>query len=166
MSLQWPDTRRAVFARSLGCDDDSSGGEGAPDAGLSDTDAGGNCAAGTQDENGDGQCNPNCASTACDNGTCDIDTDGLALCSCDEGYAGASCDELIMPDASSMAFWVDAADSTSVTLHPGGSGIATWTDKGTGAIDTGEVVCCFSIGCVITPIVIQVRTGGPTRISN
>ncbi|MDH5493462.1 MAG: hypothetical protein OEY14_16025 [Myxococcales bacterium] len=60
----------------------------APDAG---------CAAGLQDNDGDGECLPDCLradglpSIACGNGSCDSSS-GTAVCLCDDGYAGTQCD--------------------------------------------------------------------------
>lgn len=56
------------------------------------------CVSGYQDENGDGECQPDCDTAALqgmncgDNGDCGVNVfSGLAECECDRGYAGADC---------------------------------------------------------------------------
>src|SRR5690606_33518999 len=51
------------------------------------------CADGYQDNDRDGTCRPGCTlgGDACVHGTCD-DSTGVAICVCDTGWAGASCD--------------------------------------------------------------------------
>ncbi len=50
------------------------------------------CAAGFQDNDGDGSCLPDCSAQDCSgHGTCD-DSGGTAVCACDVGYTGAACD--------------------------------------------------------------------------
>jgi hypothetical protein len=52
------------------------------------------CVDGYQDKDGNGTCEPTCAtaSLGCVNGTCS-DSSGAAQCECIEGYAGSKCDE-------------------------------------------------------------------------
>ncbi len=48
------------------------------------------CALGAQDNDGNGECKPSCASLTCTAGTCS-DTSGVAACVCPAGFAGTTC---------------------------------------------------------------------------
>lgn len=112
----------------LGCGDAGTPG---PDPDGGDPDGGDGCEAGMQDVDGDGTCSPDCSAVACVNGTCSVDEEsGLAACACGAGFKGDACDELVVPSAEGVAFWVDASDAASRTLWDGGTTIDTWTDKG------------------------------------
>lgn len=100
-------------------------------------DSGSGCAPGTQDANGDGTCQPDCANTSCGQGTCALDgTSGLAVCTCDPGYAGAACDGLNAPDTAGVLFWLDAADATSYVADPTTGAVSSWTDEVGGIVGT------------------------------
>jgi len=112
------------------------GGGGGTPSGDAGPDAGG-CAPGTQDQNGDGVCNPDCSATACENGTCSVDgTSGLAACACDPGYAGDACDMLAAPDTAGLLFWLDADDPTSYVADVGTGALTSWDDKVGGLTST------------------------------
>ena len=75
------------------CDDSSGAAVCACDTGYAGA-ACDTCDAGYQDNDADGTCLPDCATSGLDcglHGTCD-DSSGAAVCACDTGYAGAACD--------------------------------------------------------------------------
>lgn len=113
------------------------------------------CADGYQDEDDDGECLPSCEATGelaleCGPyGACVVE-EGARICACDQGYTGETCStcapgfeigdgECVLggpPEGAWM--WLDADDTTSVTLA-GNGGFATtfverWTDKRGGLV--------------------------------
>jgi hypothetical protein len=110
------------------------GDQGMGDTGQTPDDLGQGCPSGTQDVDGDDVCEPDCASTACDNGTCtESVTTGLAECACNPGFQGATCDALIVPSATGVAFWIDADDASAFAFHSGNA-VQSWADAGDGAL--------------------------------
>jgi hypothetical protein len=107
------------------CGSDGAGGndDGGGDGGL--------CDIGFQDEDLDGTCLPDCSGFECNDGTCVIET-GVAGCVCNPGFAGEACDRPDAPNASSVAFWIDAADVDTVSVS--GSYVTAWGDKGADAL--------------------------------
>ncbi len=92
------------------------------------------CNAGYQDNDGDGTCLPDCATSGLDcglHGACD-DSSGAAVCTCDEGYVGDYCDTCA-PEyedfgSGCVLFWVsipggtfmmgsDSGESDELPLH-------------------------------------------------
>ena len=102
-------------------------------------DLGSSCPTGTQDADENGTCEPDCASTACGNGTCTESTaTGLATCECDAGFIGAACDTLARPETSTADFWIDANEATSLSYHTGRF-VSRWDDLTTGNSDGASV---------------------------
>jgi hypothetical protein len=114
------------------------GGGGDPDGGL-DPDGSTGCLSGTQDADDDGVCEPDCASTECVHGTCEESTtSGLAECTCDAGFEGGVCNDLVVPSAAGVALWLDAADDASFAYHSG-QAVSTWTERSAAALEATSV---------------------------
>ncbi|HRE91911.1 MAG TPA: hypothetical protein PK095_22520, partial [Myxococcota bacterium] len=80
------------------------------------------CAAGEQDKDGDGECAPDCSGVDCGaHGACD-DASGAAVCVCQEGYAGASCESCASGWQDRDGDGVCAKDCASSGLNCGAHG--------------------------------------------
>ncbi|MCA9574248.1 MAG: hypothetical protein H6726_02845 [Sandaracinaceae bacterium] len=131
----------ALSPLGLGCGGSSAGGD--PDAsvdmggdmGIPNPDQGMACPTGTQDADGNGTCEPDCASIACEHGTCtESAATGLAVCTCGAGFTGDACDTLVRPAASAADFWIDAAEASSLSYHSGRF-VSGWTDLSSSGIE-------------------------------
>ena len=100
------------------------------------------CAAGYQDNDGDGICSEDCVASGLDcgtNGVCD-DSAGTAACACDTGYAGALCDSCAPGYQDNNADGICLA--TCIELG--------WTCSGAGICDdsTGVAECICDAGYI------------------
>jgi hypothetical protein len=116
-------------------------------ADAAEPDAGPQCQAGYQDDDGDGTCKLSCAGTGANDGlncgaggTCEIDDAGDRGCSCNEGYEGVFCDTcslgyekvgdecvLDLPPTTNLALWLDADSATSLAVTA--DHVASWADR-------------------------------------
>ncbi|MBI5542422.1 MAG: hypothetical protein HY901_00925 [Deltaproteobacteria bacterium] len=100
------------------------------------------CAAGYQDQDADGTCLADCASSGLGNcsghGTCS-DSSGTATCSCEAGYAGASC-------ASCAAGYQDHDTDGTCLADCASSGLGNCDGHGTCSDATGTATCACDPG--------------------
>ncbi|MBX3248460.1 MAG: hypothetical protein KF901_14870 [Myxococcales bacterium] len=99
------------------------------------------CDDGFQDEDGDGECLPDCDPFYCGpTGTCSI-VDGARHCDCDEGFTGPECNfcapgyrvdggcVLDVPELVDIVFWVDAGATASMNREAGTNLVNSWRDR-------------------------------------